>query len=121
MFPPHVHLVSRTERVPAAPLGVTQLETAAPLGAGPQGAVVARQFLKASGFFVVERVVRVVPLAAVFASFAGERRDVRAGVDYDGLTLGYWCADPEVDVVGSVSLVQGYEFGGVGVGGGVPG
>lgn len=49
----------------------------------------------------------MVGVAAAVAFFAGEGRDARAGVDDDGLTLGGGRADPEVDVVGSVALVEG--------------
>lgn len=52
-------------------------------------------------------VVGVVVVAAPFAFFAGKGCYSGAGVDDYGLTLGGGGAYPEVNVVGSIALVEG--------------
>ena len=47
--------------------------------------------------------------AAIVAIGAGKGRDGGAGINYEGLTLG-WVAYPEVDVVSAVALVEGGEL-----------
>lgn len=67
---------------------------------------------RAEGFTFALFVARigVVGVTAVLAFFTGEGRDATARVDNDGLSLGGGRADPKIDVVGAVALVEGREL-----------
>lgn len=97
---------------PAGPLGVRHGYFASFLfgtghgGAEPPHALIAGCRFEGRAVAFLEVGVGVVGIAAALAFLAGEGRDARAGVDYDGLSLGSGCAHPQVDVVRAVSLVE---------------
>mmetsp|Transcript_456 Transcript_456/g.896 ORF Transcript_456/g.896 Transcript_456/m.896 type:complete len:316 (+) Transcript_456:1092-2039(+) len=103
--------ILRLIRTPRTTLGITHANPTLLLSPHTSTisakALLAIQRRKCFGLGFLEIIVSVVFVSASFAFFAGEGGYAAAGVDYYGLALGGGGAYPEVNVVGSVALVEG--------------